>query len=320
MRHREVSVDDGDPIRRYLVALFAAAPSGSLIELRWRSGNGMDHAFLSVDALDDFADGVEWLAAGTDVYVGLLPRRRPGGGRDDLVNAGSVLWADCDAPASVAALRRFSPAPSMVVRSGTANNVHAYWLLSELASIDAIERANHQLADELESDPACAEPARILRPPSLNHKHDPPAPVRLERCDADTRHELADVVAGLPVSTYWPRRSSPARDRVTDDPLLAIPPALYVERLTSLRVPRSHKLPCPFHPDDTPSLHVYADPAHGWYCYGCRRGGSVYDFAALLWQCETRGSGFLYLRARLLAELGCELAADFVAPPQVRAV
>ncbi len=37
----------------------------------------------------------------------------------------------------------------------------------------------------------------------------------------------------------------------------------------------------------------------GWFCFGCRRGGSIYDFAALLWGAEPRGPDFVGLRDRL---------------------
>jgi hypothetical protein len=43
------------------------------------------------------------------------------------------------------------------------------------------------------------------------------------------------------------------------------------------------------HEDRTPSLHVYGDPERGWFCFGCGRGGSIYDFAALLFGRGTRG-------------------------------
>ena len=42
-----------------------------------------------------------------------------------------------------------------------------------------------------------------------------------------------------------------------------------------------------------------------WYCFGaCRRGGSIYDFAGLLWGLDTKGREFLTLRARLAEKLG----------------
>lgn len=35
---------------------------------------------------------------------------------------------------------------------------------------------------------------------------------------------------------------------------------------------------CPFHDDEeTPSLHVYTS-TNSWYCFGCQRGSSVFDF------------------------------------------
>jgi len=61
-----------------------------------------------------------------------------------------------------------------------------------------------------------------------------------------------------------------------------------------------------FHTDRTPSLHVYPEPGRGWYCYGCDRGGSVYDLAALLWlsgqssNAPLRGRQFIEVRQRLL--------------------
>jgi DNA primase len=55
-------------------------------------------------------------------------------------------------------------------------------------------------------------------------------------------------------------------------------------------------------------LHVYPEAGRGWYCFGCGRGGSVYDFAALLWGRKTRGGDFLELRREL---------EKLLLPPQV---
>jgi CHC2 zinc finger len=98
-------------------------------------------------------------------------------------------------------------------------------------------------------------------------------------------------------------------DRVSADPLLLVPPPVYFERLTGLRVRRSGKLRCLFHDDRHPSLHVYPEAGRGWYCFGCGRGGSVYDLAALLWLTGQSGGGgsvrklrgreFLWVRHRL---------------------
>jgi hypothetical protein len=88
-------------------------------------------------------------------------------------------------------------------------------------------------------------------------------------------------------------------DRASSDPLLLVPPPVYFERLTGLRVGPSGKLHCLFHDDRSPSLHVYREPERGWYCFGCRRGGSVYDLAALLFGRGTRGRDFVELRREL---------------------
>ncbi|MGH2886099.1 MAG: CHC2 zinc finger domain-containing protein [Solirubrobacteraceae bacterium] len=50
-----------------------------------------------------------------------------------------------------------------------------------------------------------------------------------------------------------------------------MPPPVYFERLTGLRVGRSGKPRCLFHDDRVPSLHVYREPERGWYCFGCGR-------------------------------------------------
>ena len=61
------------------------------------------------------------------------------------------------------------------------------------------------------------------------------------------------------------------------------------------------------HEDRRPSLHVYEQPGRGWYCFGCGRGGSALDLAALLWLsgqsagAPLRGRQFIEVRDRLAA-------------------
>lgn len=286
----------------FLHALFSEAPEASYVELRWRRGGGMRRAFHHVDELAAAASEIARLAHETDVYVGVLPRRRRGGGRNDLVPVGRVLWVDCDTAVAAAALRTFSPPPSIVIASGSRAHRHAYWLLQEAAAVGMIEAANRALSSFLGADVGCADAARILRPPSLNHKQSPAVPVRLLRCESGLTYAIGDVVdplMALPAESTSDDRGPRLDD---DDPLLGLEPAMYVEVLAGLRVPRDRKVRCPFHEDDSPSLHLYAEPARGWYCYGCRRGGSVYDFAAALWGLSTRGNDFCTLQ-HLLDEL-----------------
>jgi hypothetical protein len=66
---------------------------------------------------------------------------------------------------------------------------------------------------------------------------------------------------------------------------------------------------CPFHDDSHASLHAYPTGNRGWFCFSCRRGGTIYDLAAAVWNIEPRGRGFIGLRSRLLERYGRELAA-----------
>jgi DNA primase catalytic core len=46
------------------------------------------------------------------------------------------------------------------------------------------------------------------------------------------------------------------------------------------RSPQGYKIHCPFHHDAQPSLHVYPQ-TDSWWCYGCNRGGDVFDWIQL---------------------------------------
>jgi hypothetical protein len=294
------------PAEHFIATLYAEAPIGSFIELRYRSTAGMRRAFSEVDRLNEVVAMITERSPHTDVFLGVIPRRRRGGGRDDLVSHASVVWVDCDTPDSAAMLRRFSPAPSLIVQTGTAGNLHGYFLLSQPAGLDAIEHANRRLARAIGADAACTDAARILRAVgSTNHKHGRPTPVRAERCDTTARHRLADIIGTLGDVTEWsPRPVRAPRATPADDVLLSAPPTTYVERLTGVVVPWHGKIHCPFHDDRTPSLHVYSEPERGWYCYGCGRGGSIYDFAAQLSGLTTRGADFVQLQRALCDTLG----------------
>jgi len=89
-----------------------------------------------------------------------------------------------------------------------------------------------------------------------------------------------------------------------------IAPARYVKALTGREPTRQGKIRCPFHPDATPSLHVYRSSERGWTCFACTGpdgrplGGDIYTLASLLWGVPASGREFLELRARLDALFG----------------
>jgi hypothetical protein len=259
----------------------------------------MRQRFHRADRPELAAELVLLLAQQHDVYVGCAPRRRRWGARRAIERVWS-LWVDCDGADASARLASFEPAPAIVIASGSPGGRHAYWPLAEPLEPRQAEEANARLAHALGADPAATDAARILRPPhTRNFKHDPPAPVVLERL-GDERQMAADVVRRLPVLPAPAGRGpDPGPALRTGDPLRSLEPAVYVEALTGQRVGRNRKVSCPFHEDATPSLHVYETPAGGWFCFSCRRGTSVYDLAGPLWGLRTRGVEFLELRRRL---------------------
>lgn len=267
----------------------------------------MGRSFHRVDAVRELATEVAAHARQRDVYVGVIARHRAGGGRRDLVPDASVVWVDCDDAGAVAALRRFEPPPQIVVATGSASNCHAYWLLSHPIPLDELEQINRGLAFALGADGRASDAARILRPPgTANWKTGSPSPVTLLALEPGERLDLREVRQSLPAfggERSRARDGARPRAEVENDPLLQVPPREYVERLSGSTVARDRKVRCPFHDDKTPSLHVFDAPERGWFCFGCGRGGSIYDFAALLWGRGLRGAEFVRLRRDLQATL-----------------
>jgi hypothetical protein len=61
-------------------------------------------------------------------------------------------------------------------------------------------------------------------------------------------------------------------------------PAVYFRALCGLVPDKQGYVHCPLpgHLDEEPSCKLYDTAADGWYCYGCRRGGTVITLAAYL--------------------------------------
>jgi hypothetical protein len=225
-----------------------------------------------------------------------------------------VLWIDCDQPDSHHQLHAFSPRPALAIASGS-GGTHAYWPLVRPVGPDQLEHANGRLAQALHGDRQSVDAARILRPlGTLNHKHSPPRPVQLRWFDDGAVVELDDVLAPLPELPASSAGAGAVEPRDTrGDPLLAIPPIVYVPVLVGIPLNRDRKVSCPFHDDRTPSLHAYG-PGLGWRCFGCGARGSIFDLGARLWGLGTRGRDFRQLRERLAETFDLHEAAS---PPSV---
>ena len=320
----------------YLQLLRSSAPPGGLLDVRYRTrGHQLARCFLGLDT-PQAARALVTLGAQTDVYVGCAMRVRRRGRREDVAPT-ALLWADCDDLAASATMHAFAPPPSMIVASGSPANTHAYWALTHPLPTEELEYANHRLAQALGADPHCADAARILRVPgTLNHKHDPPRPVRLLDY-SPTRYRPVELYTALPPISAPGTLTPPAPHALTapmghwlvanpsipggaqaaqhspgahvttraKDPLHEIEPAHYVRLLTGRTPAPNGKLLCPLHEERTPSFHAYPTPQQGWACYGCPtptgrpRGGDIYTLASHLWNIPTRGQSFTELRARL---------------------
>lgn len=82
-----------------------------------------------------------------------------------------------------------------------------------------------------------------------------------------------------------------------------IPPYLYYEKLTGRSSEGFEQMnvecPCPDHEDSTPSCKLWDNAEQGWFCYGCGRGGTIYDMAGYIWNMDTRGDSFTRIQNQL---------------------
>lgn len=299
------SIPQREALHTYLAAIAGKEPASSNIEIRWRAAEGFRQEFWPCLATKSTAERIEGLGPEGDVFVGVTARTSKSG-KAAAVRHTWLLWTDCDDERAVAALERFDPPPSIIVRSGTGEHRHAYWPLREPLPAEYIARANRRIAHALEADMASTDPARILRPPgTFNHKANPPTPVECVRLEAAT-FTAREVVGNLgdPPEIVPPRRAAmttPERDQ--DDALRTIAASEYVPLLVGRELDRDGKTTCPFHDDRTPSLHAYGTPERGWVCFGCQRGGTIIDFGASLYGIEPRGRGYHEIRRRLASDL-----------------
>jgi hypothetical protein len=317
------SVPESTALRRYLEALHTTDPD-TFVEIAhcWRRGKrrGPMHRgskggiFLPATELEEIARRIEQLGSARETWVGVLPRRPDPetgeiGGTTEFLCPGSVLWSDVDLNDGAVDLQRlksFQPRPQLLVGSGS--GYHAYWLISDRLRPDAIARANTRLAHALGADQGATDAARILRPPGTsNFKYEPPRVVELIECHADQRRLSEEIVGTLPDPPGARRRARglviPER---SSDPLQTISPHTYFAELAGVEVPASGFVRCPLpdHDDPDPSCRVWSEAARGWYCFGCRRGGDIYELAGQLWRLPRRGQSFLEIKQRLTGLFG----------------
>lgn len=306
-----MSADERGALERQLALVAGAAPPAALLEVRAKTGHGMSQRFFGVRDIDAAAAHIRRLAPHGDVYLGAAPRSRREGG-SGAVEAAYCLWCDLDRPDAAEALERLEPPPSLAVATGTGGHLHSYWQLAEPLPAAEVAPANRRLAHALGGDRASCDAARILRPcGTWNHKTTPPRPVLCEFVEPARAYTPAQVVGRLldpPEHRPPAPRPPPTRPADPRDPLAGLTAAEYVPALTGAAVPRSGMIRCPLpdHEDRTPSFHAGGPDPRAWRCFGCDRGGGLYELAALLsgLRLPLRGEDFLAVRRVLLERLG----------------
>jgi hypothetical protein len=302
-----------DRLEIFLQLLAGSDPGERLLEVRHRPLDGrpgMRQRFIPARNLAAACEFIAWQGARSDTYVGVLLRDRPQGGRE-AVSRSHLLFVEIDREDGMECLRRAPAPPTAVVGSGSRGHAHAYFRLSAAVTAAEVEAGNRKLAGAIGGDLRSVDAARILRPPSTySFKHTPPAPTTLEVADLSRVYSYDFLVGGLTDPQPKPPPVPPRREvaRVArgfdavDGQLRAIATADYIARLTGRHPNREGKVSCPFHEERTPSLHAYPDGS--WACFGCGKGGTIYDFAGYLLGLQTKGRAFLELRDRLAETFG----------------
>lgn len=209
-------IPQDEALRLQLACIAGNEPDSSYIEIRPLDPPGRQW-WTPIPKLSSAAAVIGMLAPDRNVYVGAAPRVRQSG-TANAVERVWCLWADCDTPEAVERLRRFRPLPSIVVRSGSGENVHGWWPLKRPLTPTQAVRANRRLALALGADRAATDAARIMRPiGSLNHKHRPARPVECVRLELDT-FTPGDLVSGLADDPCYtrPQLVTPLRDGIGD--------------------------------------------------------------------------------------------------------
>src|SRR5438270_13753907 len=102
---------------RYLQVVAGPSPTGGLIEIRSPNPAGtMRQTFTPATRPDLAANTITRLAAHTDVYVGVLLRRRRSGGRDACARS-HIAFIEIDRPDGADRLAGYRCPPTMIIRS-----------------------------------------------------------------------------------------------------------------------------------------------------------------------------------------------------------
>jgi hypothetical protein len=134
-------------------------------------------------------------------FFGLLPRKREGSKKPDVIDQGNVLWVDLDFPEAGALvaemLEPLGLLPTMVICSG--RGYWFFWKLNDAAPKGDIEQMNKRLVRLLGGDSGSTDCTRIARVPgSTNTKHAHKPCVEVRFLDESLRYAIGDFDRALP--------------------------------------------------------------------------------------------------------------------------
>ncbi len=141
-------------------------------------------------------------AQGENIYFGVNPRTRKGGGKAKDVKLARYVFADFDYTDVATVRERLAlmefPEPTIIINSG--HGVHCYWRLTQAtADLKRWSQIQKRLIRHLDSDPKVCDAPRIMRMPGfMNHK-EPPVQAKIVEINPARRYSIEEMERVLPL-------------------------------------------------------------------------------------------------------------------------
>ena len=202
------------------LAIFAAVlwDAADLIELRPLPCDKGRRLWIKAGELQRHAERLQRENdAGANLYAGVLPRTRDGGGLDKDCAPGRVLWCDLDNVTTEELKGRIAaeslPEPTLLIGSG--HGAHAYWKLTEKQDPAILSELVGDLAVFLDSDPTVKNASRIMRLPGFKNHKEPVADCQIVEARPGLAYDFRELrqliphveqTAGVPPAPTVPNR------------------------------------------------------------------------------------------------------------------
>ena len=291
---------------RYLRILAGANPAGRLIEIRSATAHGgMRQTFTPATRPDLAARTITRLAASTDVYVGVLLRRRRAGGRHACERSHLAFIEIDRSRRDASGSSSTAPAERSIIASGGTRSRPCVLAAAagrrprRARASQPPTRAPPRRRPRLRRRRPHSQAADLLELESTPRRHP-------SSCSCSSRPAATSSTSSPPASPTPPpivgQRPRPAAPRPTSSTSSSsrFPPSPTCQRSPAANPTAPAKSAARFTTTATPAS---SSTTTAGTASACRTGGSIYDFGALLYGLDTRGREFLQLRQRLATEL-----------------